>query len=398
MSRLKQRALSVVSLVLFAATAFAGTNSAVLSVGTTVADQGETGVEVTISADTMTPLGASGVTFSILFDVSLCPHLSNLDVSNAGRTTGVAELSGMGCPGTGSAMFNITGTPGSEVLPDGSGPIMTWVFDIGPGSPTGDFPLTLSDATITSGPLTIPTTLENGQLTINGTGTPTEPVPTDTATIPVPTDTPTQVPPTDIPTEVPPTDVPTEIPPTSTPTEVSTDTPTEEPTESPTDGPTSTPTATATASDTPEDTPTPSNTATATETPTASNTPTASDTPTNTPIPAPQITGGASDGSTAVNGTAAANANIEIITVPGGEVLGSATAGSDGRFFVALNRPLNAPEEIQPSDTTNGLFGNVVSITAPPAAIPAVDPIGAAILIILMAGGLFWRVRSARRS
>lgn len=94
-----------------------------------------------------------------------------------------------------------------------------------------------------------------------------------------------------------------------------------------------------------------------------------------------------------VSGTGAANANIEIRTSPGGEVLGSATSGANGSFTVFLNRTLEGGDAIQAFDTTNGLAGAVIQINAPPAAIPAVDPIGAALLIVLMAGGLAWRLR-----
>ena len=115
--------------------------------------------------------------------------------------------------------------------------------------------------------------------------------------------------------------------------------------------------------------------------------------PTNTPIPTPRITSGANFGSNTVSGVGAPNANIEIRTSPGGEVLGSAVSNASGQFVVLLSRALQAGDAIQPFDTTNGLAGPIVQIEGPPAPIPAVDPIGAAILMIILAGGLVWRLR-----
>src|SRR5690606_24540115 len=131
MSSFKQLSLTVFSVVLSATVASAGAvNTGTLSIGNATAQQGDTGVQVVISADTTTTasFGLTVLTFSINFDTALCPHLSNLSVTAAGRTTGVPEISGNSCPGTGSIMFNMADSGGAVVLPDGSGAIMTWTF------------------------------------------------------------------------------------------------------------------------------------------------------------------------------------------------------------------------------------------------------------------------------
>jgi hypothetical protein len=375
MSRLKQLALVLIATTLAGTAALAGTgNTGSLSIGTTVATQGDTGVAVTISATTATnDIGGapniSAMTFSINLSSTLCGNLSNLAVVAAGRTTGTPEISGINCGG-GQIMFNLSDAGGATVLPDGSGAIMTWTFDVSGSTPPGVFPLTVSDQFAASGPVTVALTTSAGQLTIEGVAVPTS-TPEDTATPEA----------------------------TATNTVAPTNTTPPEPTDTPTEGPTPTNTSSPTITNTPLPTATPTNTGTNTQTPTNTASPTATNTappsatPTNTPIPTPRITSGASFGSSVVSGTGAANANIEIRTSPGGEVLGSATAGANGSFTVFLNRALEGGDAIQAFDTTNGLAGAVIQINAPPAPIPAVDPIGAALLIVLMAGGLAWRLR-----
>ncbi len=274
MSRLKQFALVGLAATLVVSAAHAGVpNSALLAVGTTTADQGDSGVQVTISADTTTNAvinGVTALTFSVDFDVTLCPAISNLSVVAAGRTTGTPEISGNSCPGSGSVMFNLSDAGGAVVLPDGSGPIMTWSFDLSGSAPTGMFPLALSGVSAASGPVAVTVESVSGQLTVNGPVVPTATITaTGTATnSPVPTETAT----------VGPTSTETEIPTNSpVPTETSTPVP---PTETPTDGPTATQTETATITNTP----------TVTETPTITNTPTQTNTPTETSTAGPSFT------------------------------------------------------------------------------------------------------------
>jgi hypothetical protein len=182
--------------------------------------------------------------------------------------------------------------------------------------------------------------------------------------------------------------------PTHTPTATSTYTPTATPTITPTSTPTATPTHTPTV--TPTRTPTSTPTTTATVTPT--NTPTS--TRTNTPLPTPRITSGNTSGSLQVIGNSAANATIQIFsTGPNGEIgggddelLGTSTSNSQGVFTVALTRSLIAGESIYPVDVTNGLTGLPVTVRSP-APIPTTTPFGAAALIILFGGGLWWRMR-----
>lgn len=395
MSRLNQFALAVLSIAI-ATTASAGvSNSGTLNVGTAVATQGDAGVQVVISATTATNdviNGLTALTFSINFDAALCTHLTAQSVTAAGRTTGSPEISGTLCPGTGSVMFNLSDAGGAVVLPDGTGSIMTWSFNVSGTAPTGVFPLTVSGLSGASGPITVNLVSTPGQLTINGLAGPTN-TPTNTSS---PTNTST---PTNTPTN---TSTPTNTP-TNTNTSAPTDTPTDGPTPTPTNTPTNTNTPTITPTSTPTNTPTntltPTNTPTQTNTPTFTNTPTTTptsthtNTPTNTPIPTPRINTGATDGSSTVAGTAAGNATVEIRTVPGGEVLGTATAGPGGSFIAFLSRPLVGGESIQAFDTTNGLPGAVLQVASPPAPIPAVGATGAAVLILLMSVGLAWRLR-----
>lgn len=370
MSRLKQLALVLVTSICTGTAAIAGTgNTGSLNIGSAVAMQGDTGVQITISSTTATNdiiNGVTALTFSIDLDSTLCANLSSLSVAAAGRTTGVPEISGTDC-GAGQIMFNLSDAGGAVVVPDGTGAIMTWTFNVSGSAPTGTFPLTVSGELAASGPVTVSLSTTPGQLTINGVEVPTS----------TPVDTPT------------PQATATNTVPTDTPTEGPTQTHTSTPTITNTPLPTQTPTNTSTTTQTPTQTPT----RTSTTTLTITNTPTITSTATNTPIPTPRITSGASLGSSAVSGTAAGNANIEIRTSPGGEVLGTATAGANGSFVVFLNRALAGGDAIQAFDTTNGLAGAIIQINAPPAPIPAVDPMGAALLILLMTGGLVWRLR-----
>ncbi len=276
MSRRKQFVLGVLAVAFTATAGYAGTvdNFGTLSIGTTVADQGDAGVQVTISANTTSNAvfnGTTVLTFSIDLDGGLCSALSTLSVVKTGRTTGTPEISGTSCNGSGSVMFNLSDAGGAVVLPDGDGPIMIWSFDVSGSSPTGPFPLSVSGASAFSGPAEIlPLDTVAGQLTVNGPAVPTSTATaTGTATnSPVPTDTPT-VGPTSTQTETAtnspvPTETPTDVPPTDTPTE----------------GPTSTQTNTATITDTP----------TVTETPTVTDTPTVTNTPTETSTAGPSFT------------------------------------------------------------------------------------------------------------
>ncbi len=380
MSRLKQLAFVGLSVSFAATIAQAGVaNSGSLSVGTAVAMPGDTGVQVVISADTVTNefiAGLTVLTFSVNFDTALCPHLTNLTVARAGRIplSATPEISGNSCPGTGSVMFNLSDPGGAVSVPDGSGPIITWTFDVGGGSPTGVFPLTVSGLTAASGPADVSMSTAAGQLTITGD-------PTNTPTI-SPTSTPTATP---------------SSTPTSTNPPVPSDTPTEGPSPTPTNTPsitpTSTPTNTPTETNTPTQTSTPTNTPTITSTHTPTSTPTSTNTPTNTPVPTPRIVTGASAGSTSVAGTAAPNSTVEIRTVPGGEVLGTTMAGPGGSYSLTLNRALVAGETIRAFDTTNDLPGADVQVGGPPAPIPAVGWSGAAALVIFLSMGLVWRLR-----
>lgn len=389
MSRLKQFALVLIAATSTGSAAIAGTgNTGTLTIGTTVASQGDTGVAVSISATTATNdviNGVTALTFSISLDSTLCSSLSNLAVVAAGRTTGNPEISGISC-GSGQIMFNLSDAGGAVVVPDGAGAIMTWTFDVSGSAPTGVFPLTVSSPLAASGPVTVGLSTVAGQLTINGVTPPTNTPGASTPTNTVAPSTPTN-------TVAPSTPTNTVQPTTAAPTNTNTAGPSATPTNTPTN--TSSPTITNTPTHTLTPSSTPTSTTTPTVTPTRTNTasPTITSTPTNTPIPTPRITGGASFGSNVVSGIGAGNANIEIRTSPGGEVLGSAVSGANGNFVVFLNRALQDEDAIQPFDTTNGLAGPIVQIDAPPAPIPAVDPIGAAVLMILLAGGLFWRLR-----
>jgi hypothetical protein len=204
-------------------------------------------------------------------------------------------------------------------------------------------------------------------------------------------------------------------PPTSTPTitatftigpsQTPTHTPTVTATHTPTATPTNTPTSTATATPTHTPTATPTSTPTATPTTTATITPThtPTSTRTSTPIPTPRITGGTTNGSHEVIGNSAANATIQIFsTGPNGEIgggddefLGQGTSNSQGVFSVALTRSLVTGESIYPFDDTNDLTGLPVTVRSP-APIPTTTPFGAAALIILFGGGLWWRMRRSR--
>ena len=377
MSSFKQLSLAVFSVVLAATVVSAGVeNTGTLSIGNTTAQQGDTGVQVVFSADTTTTasFGLTVLTFSVNFDPALCPHLSNLSVATAGRTTGAPEISGNSCPGNGSIMFNMADAGGAVVLPDGSGAIMTWSFDVSGSAPTGMFPLTISGQSAFAGPFEVAMQVSPGQLTIQGVEVATN-TPTNTATI-TPTSTPTNTP-TNTPTET------NTLPPT--------DTPTEGPSPTPTNTPTNTPTGTST--NTPTHTPTNTPSSTPTNTPTETSTPTHTSTPTNTPIPTPRILTGASAGSTTVAGSAAANSTVEIRTVPGGEVLGTAVAGAGGNYIANLNRALVGGETIRAFDISNGLPGANVQVGAPPAPIPAVGWTGATALVLLLSMGLVWRLR-----
>lgn len=371
MSRFKQLALALIPVAAVALVVSpAAANTGTLVVGTATANQGDTGVQISISSETSTTSGISLLTFSINFDSSLCTHLTNLSVTAAGRTTGTPEISGNSCPGTGSIMFSLADIGGSSILPDGSGPIMTWTFDVSGSAPIGMFPLTLSGVTASFGPQDIAITPANGQLTINGVV-----VPTNTPTV-TPTSTPTSTP----------TDTHTAGP-SPTPTNTPTSTPSFTPSHTPTNTPSFTP------SGTPTNTPTTTATNTPTNTPTFTPTPSSTPTPTNTPIPTPRILAGASNGSNSVSGSAAGNATVEIRTVPGGEVLGTAIAGPGGGYTAFLSRNLVGGETIRAFDTTNGLPGADVQVSAPPAPIPAVGLTGAVALILLMSFGLAWRLR-----
>jgi hypothetical protein len=108
-------------------------------------------------------------------------------------------------------------------------------------------------------------------------------------------------------------------------------------------------------------------------------------------------------GSTQVSGTSADSVGIDIFsTGPDGEIgggddeyLGSGTSSATGFFVITLNRGLVYGESIYPVDTTNGLTGSPVDVRDP-APIPVTTPVGAALLTLLLGGGLLWRAR--RRS
>jgi hypothetical protein len=186
--------------------------------------------------------------------------------------------------------------------------------------------------------------------------------------------------------------------PSQTPTQTLTTTATHTATATPTV--TQTTTHTATSTYTPTETATRTATATVTTTATVTSTNTPTSTRTNTPISAPRITSGNTQGSLQVSGTSAANATIQIYStgpnreIGGGddEFLGSAPSDPQGAFTVALTRGLIAGESIYPFDVANELTGLPVTVRNP-APIPTTTPFGAAALILLFGGGLWWRVR-----
>jgi len=104
-----------------------------------------------------------------------------------------------------------------------------------------------------------------------------------------------------------------------------------------------------------------------------------------------------------VGGNGAGNTTIQIFgvgadgQVGGGddELLGSASSNGSGFFTVALSRSLVNGETIYPFDSGNGVTGNPVTVRSP-LPIPTVNPIGAATLMLLLAGGLWWGVRRGR--
>jgi hypothetical protein len=185
---------------------------------------------------------------------------------------------------------------------------------------------------------------------------------------------------------------------------------------------TDTPAATATSSGTVTATPTATDTATTgpsptpTATPMATATGTATATASPTPIPTPRITSGNTEGSTRVFGTGAADIpppNLEIWSagpngMPDGgtgddELLGTGGtdgAGSfnDGSPGIGLSRALQAGERIFAIDRANDLTGAPVTVSGgPPAPIPAMNELGLAALVVLLALALLWRMPAVRR-
>ena len=76
-------------------------------------------------------------------------------------------------------------------------------------------------------------------------------------------------------------------------------------------------------------------------------------------------------------------------------MLGSGNSNAQGMFFIGLSRSLVSGESIYPLDTTNSLTGLAVTVRDP-APIPVTTPLGAAALIALLGGGLWWRARKSQ--
>ena len=106
----------------------------------------------------------------LTFSTTLCACIENQVLRKAGRTTQDPLEDGISCPTQGAVKLRLVDPSftGGIVLPRGSGEIAEWAFHVRSDAPGGTFPITMNVNQSANGPLTVPLTASNGQLTISG--------------------------------------------------------------------------------------------------------------------------------------------------------------------------------------------------------------------------------------
>ncbi len=94
----------------------------------------------------------------------------NQVLRKAGRTTQDPLEDGISCPTQGAVKLRLLDPSfsGGVVIPVGSGEIAEWAFQVRADAPGGTFPITVTVNESANGPLAVPLTASNGQLTIAG--------------------------------------------------------------------------------------------------------------------------------------------------------------------------------------------------------------------------------------
>lgn len=156
----------LISLLLFTSARHAASAANTISAGTVTVQPGDTGVVVPISASTDQQLTLLSV--ALTFDAALCRSIQNQKLVRVGRTLGTPQEDGIRCPGQPKVAVVLFDLSGGSVLPAGSGEIIHWTFDVNSGARGATYPITVAVNQASDGPVPVPLTASNGEVTIVG--------------------------------------------------------------------------------------------------------------------------------------------------------------------------------------------------------------------------------------